>query len=115
MTPDEIEVKARTLLRETLERAGWYPILRRIEREKRIAQDVDLHWHLMVPEARKRLELGHSAEPSWVRVGQCQTKDERGEGYDVDLNRCRRALPLRDLRAISEEGSSSSARAAQNC
>jgi hypothetical protein len=53
---DEIEAKARALLRETIERAGWYPSLRRIEREKRIAQDVDLHWHLMVPEARKRLE-----------------------------------------------------------
>jgi hypothetical protein len=44
---DEIEAKARALLRETIERAGWYPSLRRIEREKRIAQDVDLHWHLI--------------------------------------------------------------------
>jgi hypothetical protein len=59
VTPDDkIEAEARTLLRETIERAGWYPSLRRIEREKRIAQDVDLHWHLMAPEVRKRLEQG---------------------------------------------------------
>ena len=53
---DEIEATARALLRETIERSGWYPSLRRIEREKRIAQDVDLHWHLMLSEARKRLD-----------------------------------------------------------
>jgi hypothetical protein len=59
MTPDdEIEAQARALLRETIERAGWYPSLRRIERDKRIEQDIDLHWRLMVPEARKRLEQG---------------------------------------------------------
>jgi hypothetical protein len=59
MTPDdEIEAEARTLLRETIERAGWYPSLRRIERDKRIEQDVDLYWHLMVPDVRKRLEQG---------------------------------------------------------
>ena len=59
MTPDDkIEAQARALLRETIERAGWYPSLRRSEREKRIAQDIDLHWHLMVPEVRKRLEQG---------------------------------------------------------
>ena len=57
MTPDDkIETEARALLRETIERAGWYPSLRKIEREKRIDQDVDLHWHLMVPEVRNRLE-----------------------------------------------------------
>jgi hypothetical protein len=53
---EEIEAEARALLREAIERSGWYPSLRRIEREKRIAQDVDLHWHLMVAEARKRLD-----------------------------------------------------------
>ena len=59
VTPDdEIEAKARALLRETIERAGWYPSLRRIERDKRIEQDIDLHWRLMVPEARKRFERG---------------------------------------------------------
>ncbi|MBM6584421.1 hypothetical protein ILT44_29980 [Microvirga sp. BT689] len=65
MTPDdEIEATARALLRETIERAGWYPSLRRSEREKRIAQDLHLHWHLMVPELRKRLEQG-------IRQGRC--------------------------------------------
>ena len=59
MTPDDkIEAQARALLRETIERAGWYPSLRRSEREKRIEQDVNLHWHLMVPEVQKRLEQG---------------------------------------------------------
>lgn len=61
---DEIEATARALLRATIERSGWYPSLRRIEREKRIAQDVDLHWHLMLPEARKRLEQGQHGLPT---------------------------------------------------
>jgi hypothetical protein len=33
-----------------------HPSLRASERDKRIAQGVNLHWHLMVPEVRKRLE-----------------------------------------------------------
>ena len=53
---EEIEVEARALLRETIERSGWYPTLHGEKRQQRIAQDVDLHWHLMVPDARKRLE-----------------------------------------------------------
>jgi hypothetical protein len=53
---EEIEAKARAMMRETIERAGWYPTLRRKERELLIAQDVDRHWHLMISEARKTLE-----------------------------------------------------------
>jgi hypothetical protein len=59
---DEVQALARAILCETIERSGWYPSLSRSEREKRISQDVDLHWHLMVPEAQKRLELGQDGE-----------------------------------------------------
>jgi len=52
----EIEVKARAILRETIERSGWYKNLRRDEREQLIAQDVDRHWHLMISDTIKLLE-----------------------------------------------------------
>jgi hypothetical protein len=53
---EEITALARALLRETIERSGWYPSLRGEERRKRIEKDVEVHWHLMMPEARKRWE-----------------------------------------------------------
>ncbi|QRM35842.1 hypothetical protein [Microvirga sp. VF16] len=53
---EEIEAKARVMMRETIERSGWYPTLRREDRELLIAQDVDRHWQLMIAEARKMLE-----------------------------------------------------------
>jgi hypothetical protein len=53
---EEIAALARALLRETIERSGWYPALQGEERRKRIEKDVEQHWHLMVPEARKRRE-----------------------------------------------------------
>ena len=53
---EEIEAEARTILRETIERSGWYQNLRQAERELLIAQDVDRHWHLMITDAMKRLE-----------------------------------------------------------
>jgi hypothetical protein len=52
---DEIEAEARAMMRETIERSGWYPTVHREERERLIARDVDQHWHLMMAEARKRL------------------------------------------------------------
>jgi hypothetical protein len=55
---DEIEAEARTLIRDAIERSGWYPDLPKEKRQERIEQDVELHWHLMLPEARKRLEQG---------------------------------------------------------
>ena len=67
---DEIEATARALLRETIERSAWYPSLRRVEREKRIAQDVDLHWHLMLSEARKRLEQGRGGQKALTGVAE---------------------------------------------
>ncbi len=53
---EDLAALARSLLRETIERSGWYPALQGKEREQRIEQDVELHWHLMVEEARKRRE-----------------------------------------------------------
>ena len=55
---EQIEAEARTLLREAIERSGWYPNLRGKERQERVEQDVDLHWPLMLSDARKRLEQG---------------------------------------------------------
>ena len=65
MTRDaEIEAEARSLLRETIMRSGWYPSLPDTDRCRRIEQDVDLHWHLMVNSAAKRLDerLGAARE-----------------------------------------------------
>jgi hypothetical protein len=45
-------------LDDAIERSGWYPTLRKEERELLIEQDVDRHWHLMLSEARKRVEQG---------------------------------------------------------
>lgn len=56
MTPhNEIGAKAQALLRETIELAGLYRSKRRIEQKRRIKEDVGLHWHLMLPEARSGL------------------------------------------------------------
>jgi hypothetical protein len=53
---EELAAIARALLREAIERSGWYPALSGEERRKRIEKDVDMHWHLMLDEARKRRE-----------------------------------------------------------
>jgi primosomal protein N'' len=70
---EEIEALARALLRETIERSGWYPALRGKFRQERIEQDIERHWHLMVPEARKRREQVelHADE---IEAGQAQLK-----------------------------------------
>jgi len=52
----EIEAKARAMLRETIERSGWYPALRGKERRELIERDVERHWHLMMADAAKCLE-----------------------------------------------------------
>ncbi len=56
ISDDEIIALAKALLRQTILASGWYPSLRDADREKRIDQDVDLHWPLMLRDARKRLE-----------------------------------------------------------
>jgi len=53
---EEIEAEARAMLRETIQRSGWYRSLPEEERNKRIEQDVDQNWPMMLQEARKRLE-----------------------------------------------------------
>jgi hypothetical protein len=54
----EIEARARTLMRETIKRSGWYPAVRGPERRQPIERDVEQHWHLMIADARKALERG---------------------------------------------------------
>ena len=61
----DVEAVAREMLRQTILKSGWYPALRGEERQKRINRDVDLHWHLMVSEARKRLEQGAFGNSGW--------------------------------------------------
>ncbi|KLK93068.1 hypothetical protein AA309_10875 [Microvirga vignae] len=53
--PDQVGREARALLKEAIERSGWYPILSRAERDKRIEQDVERYWHVMAQEAARRL------------------------------------------------------------
>jgi hypothetical protein len=53
---DEIEGEARTLLQELIERTPWFKIcMTREQRREAIEQEVDRNWHLMLPEAAKRL------------------------------------------------------------
>ncbi len=53
---DEVIALAKALLRQTILASSWYPSLRDVDRQKGIDQDVDLHWPLMLRDARKRLE-----------------------------------------------------------
>jgi hypothetical protein len=53
---DEVIAVAKALLRQTILASGWYPSLPDAQRQKRIDQDVDQHWPLMLRDARKRLE-----------------------------------------------------------
>jgi hypothetical protein len=55
ITDDEVEAEARAMIRETIERSGWYPELRGKFRQERIDQDIERLWHLMIADARKRL------------------------------------------------------------
>ena len=56
ISDDEVIALAKALLRQTILASGWYPSLSDADRQKRIDQDVDLHWPLMLRDARKRLE-----------------------------------------------------------
>jgi hypothetical protein len=53
--PDQVEAEARALLKEAIERSGWYPVLSPTERDKRIEQDVERYWHVMAQDAAQRL------------------------------------------------------------
>jgi hypothetical protein len=52
----EMEAEARSILREAIQRSGWYPGLSEEMRNRRIEEDVDRNWPLMLADARKRLE-----------------------------------------------------------
>jgi hypothetical protein len=72
--PDQVEAEARVLLKEAIERSGWYPILSGAERDKRIEQDVEHYWHLMAEEAARRLLDRFEARPhlAYQRAGLAQ-------------------------------------------
>jgi chemotaxis regulatin CheY-phosphate phosphatase CheZ len=57
-TDDQIEAEARAMVRRMIEESGWYPKLRGEFRQARIDQDIERMWHLMIGDARKRLEQG---------------------------------------------------------
>jgi hypothetical protein len=61
---EEIEAEARSLTRERIQNSGWYPGLRGDERTRRIEEDVDRHWHLMIKEAARRLAEGSAQDTS---------------------------------------------------
>jgi hypothetical protein len=56
ITDDDIAAEARAMVRRMIEESGWYPALRGEFRQERIDQDVERMWHLMIGDARKRLE-----------------------------------------------------------
>ena len=60
---EEIEAEARVILREMIERTGWYPALRKAEREKLIERDIEYHWHLVRAKAVRRLEQRRERDP----------------------------------------------------
>jgi hypothetical protein len=61
---DQIEAEARAILRETIQRSGWYPGVSKAVRAQLIEQDVDRHWHLMKNDAMRRLERRGNCSPS---------------------------------------------------
>jgi hypothetical protein len=56
----QIEVEARRLLRELIERRPWYPGMKPQEREAAIKADVDRYWRTMQPEAVQSLKARHA-------------------------------------------------------
>ena len=53
---EQIEAEARAMMRATIEKSGWYPSLQGAARQRRIEQDVEENWPLMLADARKCLE-----------------------------------------------------------
>ncbi len=53
---DEVELEARTMLRELVERTAWFHHeMTEDQRQAAIDQDVDRHWPLLASDAAKRL------------------------------------------------------------
>ena len=61
---DPVEAEARRLLRELITRLPWFPRLSADERAKRIEEDVDRWWLLMIEEAAERLADSAPLEPT---------------------------------------------------
>jgi hypothetical protein len=55
ISSEDVEAEARSLLRKQIQDSGWYPNLKKKERETLIEQDVDRYWHLMITKASERL------------------------------------------------------------
>lgn len=80
-TPDEeLEAMARAILRDTIERSGWYPALRGEERRRLIERDVERHWPLMLEEARKRRERVEIYVDEDEALGGAKRSQIRGAG-----------------------------------
>ncbi len=62
ITDEQVAAEARAMVRRMIEESGWYPKLRGEFRHARIEQDVDRMWHLMIADARKRLEQKEGAQ-----------------------------------------------------
>ncbi len=62
ITDDDIAAEARAMVRQMIEESGWYPNLRGEFRQTRIDYDVEQMWHLMINDARKRLEQKEGAQ-----------------------------------------------------
>lgn len=62
-----VEIEARRLLLERMERFGWFPRLDGERRAFRLRAEVDRYWHLMVREAEASLLAGQRREPDAVR------------------------------------------------
>jgi hypothetical protein len=53
---DDVEIEARTMLRELIERTAWFHHgMTPDQRAEAIDQDVDRHWPLLASDAAKRL------------------------------------------------------------
>ena len=52
----QVEARARAMLRETIERSGWYPAVSGKERQQLIERNVERHWPLMVSKVTEGLE-----------------------------------------------------------
>jgi hypothetical protein len=70
-----IGAEARAMMRAAIEKSGWHPSLQGIARQRRIEKDIDLQWHLMLPQARERLEQRNGGEALETEV---QSKTPRG-------------------------------------
>ena len=66
-----VEAEARRMLRETIERSGWYLDIRPQTRAKRIEEDVEENWRMMAEAARERLEQGRG-ENAVPPIGSCE-------------------------------------------